>query len=245
MASALGPGTTQPAVSSDDSFQTVLLELSGVALQGLQFTELVQLFCRLVRENFGASSVFCWVVKGKELYGLDGHGADVEFYRGKRMPLEANTYSGRAVRDKVTVLVNDVPSQPDEIARKRPVGSIMAVPLVLGGPVIGVIVFSHKTKKEFFTDELSDKRQILATILGTLIETARLNRVSREERRRAEALTKCAQALHSRTDLESVGEELVRHVCDLLGARATALFLRVGNSFRLNSLYSHDENCAP
>lgn len=244
MASALGPGTTQPAVSSDDSFQTVLLELSGAAAQGLQFTDLVHLFCRLVREHFRVSTVFCWVVKGKELYGLGGDGEDVELYRGKRMPLEANTYSGRAVRDKLTVLVNDVPGQPDEIARKRPVGSILAVPLVLGGPVIGVIVFSHKTNKNFFTDELAAKGQILATILGTLIETARLNRVSREERRKAEALAKCAQALHSRTDLESAGEELVKDVCDLLGARATALFLRAGNSFRLTSIYSRDSKCA-
>ena len=244
MASALGPGTSQSAVSSDDSFPAVLLELSGAASQGLQFAEMLRLFCKLAREHFGVSTVFCWLVKGRDLYGLDGSGVDVELYTGKRLPLEANTYSGRAVRDRVTVLVNDVPSQPDEIARRRPVESILAVPLVLGGPVIGVIVFSHKTQKHFFTDELSAKAQILATILGNLIETARLNRASRDERRRAEALTKCAQVLHSRLDLEKVAEELARNVCDLLGARGTALLLRSGNSFRLASVVSADAKFA-
>jgi two-component system NtrC family sensor kinase len=175
---------------------------------------------------------------------LGGDGADVELYIGKRIPLDANTYSGRSVRDRVTVLVNDVPSQPDQIARKRPVESILVTPLVLGGPVIGVIVFSHNTRKHFFTDELAAKAQILATILGNLIETSRLNRASREERRRAEALSRCAQALHSRLDTEIVGQELVRGVCDLLQARATALLLRTGDSLRLTSVYSPDPKSA-
>jgi len=109
MASALGSGTSQPAVSSDDSFQTVLLELSAAAAQGLEFEEMLHLFCRLTREHFRATTVFCWLVKGRELIGLGGYGSDAEIYLGKRMPLDANTYSGRAVRDRVTVLVNDVP----------------------------------------------------------------------------------------------------------------------------------------
>ena len=163
MASALGSGPSQPAVSSDDSFQTVLLELSAAAAQGLEFEEMLHLFCRLTREHFRATTVFCWLVKGRELIGLGGYGSDAEIYLGKRMPLDANTYSGRAVRDRVTVLVNDVPAQPDDIARKRPVESILVSPLVLGGPVIGVVVFSHSTQKHFFTEELAGKAQILAT----------------------------------------------------------------------------------
>jgi PAS domain S-box-containing protein len=244
MASALGPGTSRPAVSSDDSFQTVLLELSGAAAQGLEFEEMLHLFCRLTREHFQASTVFCWLVKGRELFGLDGSGADVSNYLGKRIPLDANTYSGRAVRDRVTVLVNDVPAQPDEIARRRPVESILVVPLVLGGPVIGVIVLSHNSEKHFFSEELVAKTQILATLLGNLIETARLNRASREERRRAEALTRCARALHSKLELETVGEELVHSVCDLLLAQATALLVFADNQFRIVSVYSPDGKIA-
>jgi len=244
MASALGSGTSQPAVSSDDSFQTVLLELSAAAAQGLEFEEMLHLFCRLTREHFRATTVFCWLVKGRELIGLGGYGSDAEIYLGKRMPLDANTYSGRAVRDRVTVLVNDVPAQPDDIARKRPVESILVSPLVLGGPVIGVVVFSHSTQKHFFTEELAGKAQILATLLGNLIETARLNRASREERRRAEALTRCAQALHSKLELDSVGEELVRSVAEMLLARASGLLLFVNNEFRLVAVYSADPNCA-
>jgi two-component system NtrC family sensor kinase len=244
MASALGPGTSRPAVSPDDSFQTVLLELSGAAAQGLEFEEMLHLFCRLTQEHFQASTVLCWLVKGRELFGLDGSGEDVSTYLGKRIPLNANTYSGRAVRDRVTVLVNDVPAQPDEIAKRRPVQSILAVPLVLGGPVIGVTVFSHATRKHFFTEELVAKAQILATLLGNLIETARLNRASREERRRAEALTRCARALHSKVELEAVGEELVHGVCDLMGAQATELLLFTELEFRVASVFALDGKCA-
>jgi two-component system NtrC family sensor kinase len=244
MASALGPGTSRTAVSSDDSFQAVLLELSGAAAQGLEFEAMLHLFCRLTQEHFQASTVFCWLVKGRELFGLDGAGSDVSTYLGKRITLNANTYSGRAVRDRVTVLVNDVPAQPDEIAKQRPVESILVVPLVLGGPVIGVIVFSHETRKHFFTEEMAGKAQILATILGNLIETARLNRASREERRRAEALTRCARALHSKMELEAVSEELVHGVCDLMGAAATALILAADQKFRVASVFSPDGKCA-
>src|SRR6185369_10225657 len=77
-----------------------------------------------------------------------------------------------------------------------------------------------------------------------LIETARLNRASREERRRAEALTRCAQALHSKLELDSVGEELVRSVAEMLLARASGLLLFVNNEFRLVAVYSADPNCA-
>src|SRR6185369_13848944 len=244
MASALGPGTSRPAVSPDDSFQAVLLELSGAAAQGLEFEAMLHLFCRLAQEHFQVSTVFCWLVKGRELFGLDGAGIDVGNYLGKRVPLDANTYSGRAVRDRVTVLVNDVPAQPDEIAKRRPVESILAVPLVLGGPVIGVIIMSHLTEKHFFTEELVGKAQILATLLGNLIETARLNRASREERRRAEALTRCARALHSKVELESVSAELVHGVCDLLLAQATALLLLTDKQFRLASVFSPDGKLA-
>jgi hypothetical protein len=83
-------------VSSDDSFQTVLLELSAAAAQGLEFEEMLHLFCRLTREHFRATTVFCWLVKGRELIGLGGYGSDAEIYLGKRMPLDANTYSGRS-----------------------------------------------------------------------------------------------------------------------------------------------------
>jgi len=118
------------------------------------------------------------------------------------------------------------------------------VPLVLGGPVIGVIVLSHNSEKHFFSEELVAKTQILATLLGNLIETARLNRASREERRRAEALTRCARALHSKLELETVGEELVHSVCDLLLAQATALLVFADNQFRIVSVYSPDGKIA-
>lgn len=240
MASALGPGTSRPAVSPDDSFQAVLLELSAAAAQGLEFEEMMHLFCRLAREHFQATTVFCWLVKGRELFGLDGDGADADLFLGKRINLDANTYSGRAVRDRVIVIVNDVPSQQDEIARRIHNESLLAAPLVLGGPVIGVIVFSHKTRKNFFTEELANRAQILATLLGNFIETARLNRASREERRRAESLTRCAQALHSGLEIESVAEELVRSVSDMLLARGTALLLWAGENIRLAAMHSPD-----
>ncbi len=240
MGSAFGPRMSRPALSSVDTFQAVLLELSSAASNGLDFEEMLDLFCRVVRDHFAVSSVSCWLLQGNELVGLAGHGAYLENHRGRRIRVDSDTYSGRAVRDNVIVLVNDVPAQPDEIARQIHVESIFVSPLAVGGRVIGAIAFSHNTKKRFFTDEMVAKGQILSSFLGSLIETARLTRASQEERRRAESLLRCAQALHSRLEIRAVCDGLTQSVCDLLQARATVMLLSAGEHFEVASAFSQD-----
>lgn len=240
MGSAFGPRMSRPAMSSVDTFQAVLLELSSAASRGLEFEEMVDLFCRVVREHFEVSSVCCWLLQGRELVGLAGDGAYLEEHRGRRISVDSDTYSGKAVRDRVIVLVNDVPARPDELAKRVHVESILVAPLTIGGRVIGAIVFSHNTKKRFFTEELTAKGQILASLLGSLIETARLLRASQEERRRAEALMRCAQALHSRLEVAAVCDELTRSVSDLLLAQATLMLVAKGDQFEVASVYSQD-----
>ena len=244
MGSSFGPRMSRPAVTSVDTFQAVLLELSSAASKGLDFEEMVDLFCRVAREHFGVSSVCCWLLQGKELVGLAGDGAHLEEHRGRRISVESDTYSGRAVRDNVIVLVNDVPSQPDEIARRVRVESILVSPLTVGGRVTGAIVFSHNSRKRFFTEELTAKAQILASLLGSLIETTRLTRASHEERRRAEALMRCAKALHASLEVDAVCDALTRSVCDLLLAQAALMLVAKGDHFEIASIHSPDQQVA-
>lgn len=242
MGGAFGPRILRPTLSSVDTFQAVLLELSSAASKGLEFEEMLELFCRVVRGHFEVSSVSCWLLQGRELVGLAGDGVYLENHRGRRIPVDSDTYSGRAVRDNVVVLVNDVPAQPDEIAREIHLDSILVSPLAVGGRVIGAIAFSHNTKKRFFTEEMVAKGQILASLLGSLIETARLTRASQEERRRAEALLRCAQVLHSQLEMRAVCDGLTQSVCDLLLARASIMLVKTGQHFEMASAFSQDRD---
>ena len=240
MGSAFGPRMFRPSLSSVDTFQALLLEISSAASKGLDLEDLLEQFCTMAREHLEASSVCCWLLDGRELVGSAGSGALLEDYRGKRISVDADTYSGRAVRDNVVVLVNDVPAQPDEIARKIHVASILVTPLTVNGRAIGAVVFGHNTRKNFFTEELSAKGQILASLIGSLVEIRRLTRASQEERRRAEALMRCAQALHARLEVGAVCEELTRSVCDLLQGLATVMLVKNGERFEIVSIYSPD-----
>jgi GAF domain-containing protein len=233
MGSAFGPRMFRPSLSSVDTFQAVLLEVSSAASKGLEFEEMMGLFCRVARDHFEVSSVCCWLLQGRELVGSAGCGTFLEDHRGRRISVDGDTYSGRAVRDNVIVVVNDVPAQPDEIARKVPVASILVTPLTVSGRVIGAIVFAHNTRKNFFTEDLSAKGQIIASLLGSLVEIKRLTRASQEERRRAEALMRCAQALHARLEIGAVCDELTHSVCDLLQALATVMLVQNGERFEI------------
>jgi two-component system NtrC family sensor kinase len=221
-----------------DSFQAVLLELSSAASKGIEFREMVDLFCRVVREHFQVSSVSCWLLQGKEMFGIAGAGTHLEHHRGRRISVDSENYSAKAVRNNVIVLVNDVPAQPDELARQTLVESILALPLMVNGRVSGAIVLAHDTRKRFFSDDLVAKCQILASILGSLIETARLTRESHEEHRRAECLMNCAQALHARLETKSICNVLAQSVCDLLQAQATLLLVQTGDEFEIGAIHS-------
>ena len=238
MGSAFGSKLSRQSVPSIDSFQAVLLELSGAASKGLEFGEMVDLFCRMVQQHFQVSSVSCWLLQGKELLGIAGAGDYLEHHRGRRISVDSENYSAKAVRDNVIVLVNDVPSQPDELARQTLVESILAFPLTVNAHVTGAIVLAHNTRKRFFTDELVSRGQILASMLGSLIATARLTRESQEERRRAECLMHCAQGLHARRDTESVREELAKSVCELLQAQAGMMLVQAGDEFEIVAIHS-------
>ncbi len=240
MGTPIGAGVSRTALTSDD-FQTVLLELSTAASHGLDFEEMVRLFCRGARRHFDVSSVFCWLLSGRELIGLDGDGTSVAALRGKHFSLDSNIYAARAIRENATVLVNDVMANPDDIALRFPIGSILCVPLVVHGSVNGCVVFAQNDRKNHFTEELDNKGHILASMLGNLVDAARLMRSSREERRRAEALIQCAKALHANLDVNSVCHELTRSVCEMLRAKAVVLLVTQDDSFRLASIYAPEQ----
>ena len=143
---------------------------------------------------------------------------------------EESAVALEAVRQRRTVVANQLNAAAFPAAMEFEARSIMAAPLVVLNEVIGAVSFLHDADEEFFTEDMAAKATILAGQLGSLLEAARLGEVSREEHRRAEILADVAHALHGTPDVAAVIEALADRlrlllrtplVCVLLRARGT------------------------
>jgi len=108
-------------------------------------------------------------------------------------------------------------SMPEE---KRPA---VAVPLTAGGKVMGVLTLAGKPGGQRFTGEEAVFLTTLGTILGLVLENARLFRKVQERAAMLERLIEVGQVLSSHLDVELVLESVLASVRDVLSARWCAL----------------------
>ena len=122
--------------------------------------------------------------------------------------------------------------------------AILAAPLVVCNEVIGATAFLHDADPGFFNDDLAAKATILAGQLGSLLEASRLNKVSREEHRRAEILAEVAQALNAVPDVSAVLEALADRIRVLLRARVVCVLMRRDAVFELSTVAAESPQIA-
>lgn len=104
-------------------------------------------------------------------------------------------------------------STPEE---KRPA---IAVPLTVGGKVTGVLTLAGKPGGQRFTEEEALFLTTLCTILGLVLENARLFRKAQERAAMLERLIEVGQVLSGHLDVDVVLESALASVRDVQGAR--------------------------
>src|SRR5271166_5158185 len=227
----------RPHAHTEEPFQKLLVRIAGKAAERPDANALIHFFCRVAREFFLCSGVYFWRRHaGNELIGEQADGKLAERFIGLRLLPHQSVVTASVIRSRRTTFVNHVASALFPAAREFDAHSLMAAPVVVFDEVIGAVTFLHDSEDEFFTEDLAAQATILAGQLGSLLETARLGEVAREEHRRAEVLAEVASALHGTPDVDAVTEALADRLRLLLRTRLVSIFLRREGPFELRAV---------
>ena len=230
-----------PVSRSDDAFQQLLLRFSTAAAQGSDSRSLIRLFCQSTREFFRVSGAYFWqLTSPDEMVGTEADGLMADVFRDTRIRLSTarSAVAVDSIRQRRTLFLNHLDPQQYPLAAQYKTKSIMSAPLIVAGEVIGVAAFIHDSEPDFFNHDLAAKATILAGQLGSLLETARLTSVSREEQRRVGLLADVATALHPVPAASSVMEALAESVQRLLKNSLVAVVLRQEGAYVVRAIAS-------
>lgn len=116
----------------------------------------------------------------------------------------------------------------DIVGDNGPAASIMAVPLLMGIRLIGVVGL-HAAAADVFSAEDEEVIATMASQAATAIANARRYAESEKERRQIEALADVARAVSESLRPGDVLRLILRHSLALLGAEGAAVALRTGD----------------
>jgi len=128
----------------------------------------------------------------------------------------------RAARSKQAVIVNDVKSEPDWLANPLlpDTESEMAVPLVVGDQVLGVLDVQSNIVNAF-TEEDANIQTTLASQVATALQNARSFARAQQQASRESTLNIISQKIQSATTVEAVLQIAARELGHALGAPMT------------------------
>lgn len=126
---------------------------------------------------------------GRDLYIAASYHQDQNF-AGKRIPLGEGA-AGRAAQSRQPLLIPNYHTWEHRLPdfANAPVFGVLAVPMLAGGQLIGVINIGNRSPDQLFTDESLRRATLFAAQAASLIENARLYTAARQElgeRRRIE-----------------------------------------------------------
>ncbi|HYH00529.1 MAG TPA: PAS domain S-box protein [Terriglobales bacterium] len=221
-----GAHTHVRANDTEELFQRLLLDISAASSQGADYDALIRLFCERAREFFGVSGAYCWKLASQgamEAVAASGYVADQ--VRGAKFPLERSTLAVDAVRSRRTLYRNRAESSGCVLAAGLPFKSAMAAPLIVAGEAVGALAFVHEIDADYFNDGMATQATIVAGLLGTLMQAARLSQASRQEHQRAENLVDVASELNSSLRLVDFVQRFTERAAVMMGAKTAVLAL--------------------
>jgi GAF domain-containing protein/anti-sigma regulatory factor (Ser/Thr protein kinase) len=158
-------------------------------------------------------------------------GIEEEVEQGVRIPV-GKGFAGRIAAERRPVFLPDVDHADvvNPILRQKGIRSLLGVPLLIAGRVIGVLHVGTLTPREF-TAEDRELLQLAGDRAAMAIENARLYEAERQAREQADATAERLQALQRVTDttlaylsLDRLLEELLDRMTEILDTD-TAAFL--------------------
>ena len=195
----------------------------------LDLDKLLQRIVDLINQRFDFPYVHIYTIDPvqQELIFKAGAGKRTPYYAQAEVTYKLEAERGllpAAVKEKETKRINNVEDEPlflESPFAEQFSGSEMAVPLLFGGEVLGVLDIQSE-EKGTFSSEHQKLMETLADNLAIAIRNARLYRSEKWRRQVAESLRDVASLLSENANLQDVMEAILNQLhknlpCDIAG----------------------------
>ena len=225
-----------------------LAEVGRLFVQSLDPEDVAQRIAESLRALLGASAaVVCRLdpeSRALAVRARSGHALPLE----EAFP-EGTGVMGLAVREGGPVATPNILADPRITlppalraqVERRGYRSVLAVPLLFKGTVIGAISIGDAEGRRFGADEVR-LAQTFADQAAIALENARLHRETEREREKAEELALAAQSLTGTLEVSSVVRHVVERVRDLFGVTAAGLRLLQPDGSLVVTAYEGDSD---
>ena len=204
-----------------------LQQITDAALAHLQLDQLLAELLTRVRELLGAdtSAVLLLDEQRGELVALAAVGLEEEVERGIRIPI-GKGFAGRVAAERRPIILDDVDHADvlNPVLREKGVKSLLGVPLLIEGRVLGVMHIGTLSP-HLFTQEDLELLQLAADRVAVGIDHARLFEAERKARLRLEDVQAVTDVALMHLELDELLWELLRRIRTVLRADTAVILL--------------------
>jgi GAF domain-containing protein/anti-sigma regulatory factor (Ser/Thr protein kinase) len=233
--SAGGAAPDVDALHSADARLRHLSAITEAALAHLEFDRLLDELLRRVRDILGVDTVAVLLLDrdAQELVARAAKGLEEEVEQGVRIPL-GRGFAGRIAAERRAIFLPKVDHTTvlNPILLDKGIRSLLGVPLVVEGDVVGVLHVGSLTPRRFSDDD-AELLQLAGDRIALAIDHARLYEAERDARAAAERRAHEIAQLQAITDVAlgqlSLDEEvlgaMLERVRDVLEVDTAAILL--------------------
>jgi len=204
-----------------------LQAVTDIALAHLDIEQLLSQLLVRVRDVLSADTCAILMLDQDtdELVARAAVGIEEEVEQGVRIPVGSG-FAGRVAAAKEPVILPDVDHADvlNPILREKGIKSLLGVPLLISGDVLGVMHVGSLTYREFGSADV-ELLQLVADRVALAIEHARAFEAERAARRRLEQIQSVTDATISVLELDALLAELLVRIRSILEVDTVAFLL--------------------
>jgi signal transduction histidine kinase len=204
-----------------------LQQITDAALAHLQLDALLAELLTRIRDMLDAdtSAVLMLDEEKRELVAWAAVGLEEEVERGIRIPV-GKGFAGRIAAEQRPIVLDDVDHADvlNPVLREKGVKSLLGVPLVIEGRVLGVLHVGTLTPRKFSRDDL-ELLQLVADRVSIAIDHARLFEAERKARVRLEQVQAVTDTALAYLELDELLWELLRRIRTILETDTAVILL--------------------
>jgi signal transduction histidine kinase/ActR/RegA family two-component response regulator len=205
-----------------------LAELAEAIAGSLQLSEVLDRVARAATELLPGSAARIWVVERSILVLRAEAGTEGLPQRGDKTALAfGEGWAGHVATTQQPLIVEDIASDARLVNRQwmaeHGYASSVAIPLIIRGNLVGVLVFMTRARHHFTAVEVTTLKGF-GTHAAIAIHSAQLYAEAQHGRRAAEALADVGRVVSQPLRLDEAAERIVNSVARLFGAAASVLY---------------------
>ncbi len=209
-----------------------LQRFTDAALAHLALEDLLAELLTRIAEILHTDTAAILLLEGEELHARAAKGIEEEVEQGVRIPLGMG-FAGRIAAERRAIFIPDVEHADifNPLLREKGIKSLLGVPLLIEGRVLGVLHVGTLSPREF-TDADAELLQVAADRAALAIDHAILYAAERAARQEADRAVGVMRAVQRVTDaalaslsLEDMLAVLLERISELLGSDTAAILL--------------------